>query len=295
MRPSADAATSGSVATPIETVSLMSRPSPWRKLNAATRSRMRSPDRGGAFAARVRQDQRELVAAEARDHVRLARAQADDAGRFDQRAAPEQMAVRVVDRLEPVEIDEQQRQRPAAARRALGLAAQHLREIARVVQLRQIVGDRQRLRPLHAERVLERDRARLEPAEQRRERARRKTGRAPRGDAIDGHERADRTPPARQRERRHRRERGVAHASILGDVGGREQLAAADHPAADRVRRGLERRRQPAGRHRTRAPSPVNREHQPPGRRNPVRHACHEGVGDLFGVEARVHRANHVG
>ena len=36
--------------------------------------------------------------------------------------------------LEAVEIDEQQRQRPAAARGALGLAAQHLVQVARVVQ-----------------------------------------------------------------------------------------------------------------------------------------------------------------
>ena len=66
--------------------------------------------------------------------------------RLDQRPAAGEMAMHVVDRLEPVEIHEQQRQRPAAARRALDLAPQRLIQIPRVVQLRQVVGDRQRLR-----------------------------------------------------------------------------------------------------------------------------------------------------
>jgi hypothetical protein len=68
-------------------------------------------------------------------------AAADHAGRFDERAAPEQVAVRVVDLLETVQVDEQQRQGTPASRCPLGLATQHLREIARVVQLRQVVGD----------------------------------------------------------------------------------------------------------------------------------------------------------
>src|SRR2546423_9330784 len=79
-----------------------------------------------AVAAGVGQHQRELVAAEARDDVGLARAPPDDGGGLDQRAAAKQVAVRVVDRLESVEIDEQERQRTAAARRALGFAAEDL-------------------------------------------------------------------------------------------------------------------------------------------------------------------------
>ena len=124
---SADAATSGSVATPTEAVRRMSRPSPGRNRCAAMRSRMRSPTAQRALAAGVGQDQRELVAAEPRDDVGFARARADHRRRFDQRPAAEQMPVGVVDRLEAVEIDEQQRQRPAAARGALGFAPQHLR------------------------------------------------------------------------------------------------------------------------------------------------------------------------
>ena len=55
-------------------------------------------------------------------------------GRLDQRPAAAQMAVRVVDRLEAVEVEEQQRQRPAAARGALGFPPQHLVQVARVVE-----------------------------------------------------------------------------------------------------------------------------------------------------------------
>ena len=68
-------------------------------------------DRHGAVAGGVGQDERELVAAEPGDDVGFARAGANHAGRFHERTAAEQMPVRVVDRLEAVEIDEQQRQR----------------------------------------------------------------------------------------------------------------------------------------------------------------------------------------
>src|SRR5215471_2933402 len=124
-------------------------------------------DRHRALAARVGQDQGELVSAEPRDDVGFARALADDARRFDQRAAAEKVAVRVVDPLESVQVDEEERQRPSASGRALGFPPQYLREVARVVQLRQVVGDRQRFRALHAHGVVERDPARFEREEQR--------------------------------------------------------------------------------------------------------------------------------
>jgi hypothetical protein len=65
-------------------------------------------DRGRAFAPGIGQDQRKFVPAEARDDVRLARAQANQSGGLDQGAAALEVAVRVVDRLEPVQVDEQQ-------------------------------------------------------------------------------------------------------------------------------------------------------------------------------------------
>ena len=110
-----------------------------------------------AVAAGIRQDQSELVAAEARHHVGLARAAANDRGRLDQCAAAGQMPMRVVDRLEAVQVDKEQRERPSAARRALGFATQDLIQIPRVVQVREIVGNRQRLRPFQNQRVVERD------------------------------------------------------------------------------------------------------------------------------------------
>src|SRR5262249_60364300 len=87
-------------------------------------------DGGRAFAPRVGQDQRELVAAETRHDVGFTRALPDDRAGLDQRAAAREVAMAIVDALEAVEVDEQQRQRTAAARRALGLAPQHLRQIA---------------------------------------------------------------------------------------------------------------------------------------------------------------------
>src|ERR1051325_8554050 len=63
------------------------------------------------------------------------------------------MAVDVVDLFEPVEIDKKQRQRPAIADGALRLFAKDLVEVARVEELREIVGDRERLRARDAARM----------------------------------------------------------------------------------------------------------------------------------------------
>ena len=68
-------------------------------------------DHDRAFATGLRQDHRELVAAEARHDVGFAGAAADDRGRLHQRTAAGQVPVCVVHRLEAVQIDEQQRQR----------------------------------------------------------------------------------------------------------------------------------------------------------------------------------------
>ena len=98
--------------------------------------------------------------------------------------------------LEAVEVDEQQRQRTAAARGALGFPAQDLRQIARVVELRQVVGDRQRFGARDAQRVFERDGARLERREQRRLGRRRERGLARRGPLSRPTSAADRPSPA---------------------------------------------------------------------------------------------------
>ncbi len=86
-------------------------------------------------------------------------------GRLDERAAAEQVPVRVVDALESVQIDEEQRQRPAAAHGALGLLAERVVQVAGVVELRQVVGDRQGLGARDAQRVGQREGGRLEQPE----------------------------------------------------------------------------------------------------------------------------------
>ena len=77
----------------------------------------------GALRAGFRQQDRELVAAEPGHDVGFAGAASNDGGRLDERPAAQQVAVGVVDPLEPVQIDEEQRQRPAAAHGALRLLA----------------------------------------------------------------------------------------------------------------------------------------------------------------------------
>ena len=113
---SEEAATSGSVAAPTDTVR-------WANIEAVAGQEHVGRDfladalanRERALAARVGQHQCKLVAAEARHDVGLARAAANHGRRFDQRAAPDEMAVRVVDRLEAVQVDEQrQREVPCA-------------------------------------------------------------------------------------------------------------------------------------------------------------------------------------
>ena len=69
--PSAEAATSGSVATPTDTVRWMFEPSPAGNVRGDALAHALA-DGGRAFAAGVGQNQRELVAAEPRDHVGLA-------------------------------------------------------------------------------------------------------------------------------------------------------------------------------------------------------------------------------
>ena len=68
------------------------------------------------LAAGFGQHDCELVAAEPRHDVGFPRAATDDGGRLDERAAAVQVIVGVVDALEAVEVEEEQRQRPAAAR-----------------------------------------------------------------------------------------------------------------------------------------------------------------------------------
>ena len=87
-----------------------------------------------------------------------------------QRAAAPQVAVLVVDRLEAVEVDEQQRQRRAVAVDELQLAVERLVEVPEVVERRHLVGDRHLARLLEEAHVLERERHRVGERLQARER-----------------------------------------------------------------------------------------------------------------------------
>ncbi len=137
------------------------------------------------------QENGELVPAKPCNDVRLARAGLDDVGRLDEGAAAEQVAVGIVDSLETVEIDEEQRQRPAAAHRALRFLAKGVVEVPRVEELGEVVGDRQRLGASHAEGVRQRIGRGLEQADDRVVQARRHDRQPTRPATVDADEDTD--------------------------------------------------------------------------------------------------------
>src|SRR5690606_34427739 len=88
------------------------------------------------------QQERELVPAEPRNDVRFACAPAQDCPDLHQRAAASHVSVRVVDVLEAVEVEEEQRHRLAAPKRTLDFAPQRLVQVPRIVEPGQVVDDR---------------------------------------------------------------------------------------------------------------------------------------------------------
>ena len=167
-------------------------------------------------------------------------------------------------------------------------------QIPRVVQLRQVVGDRQRLGALHAQRVVERDRARFNPGKQRRHRRGIELRCRLRRHPVDRDQRTHRPPPAGERKTQRRDLGLVGNAAILPHARGRKHLAGAHHPAADGMGAGVERRRQPVRGHRPRVPPAVHRQDEPGGRGYPLGGLRQQGLRHLLGLEARVHRADHV-
>ncbi|MEZ5283409.1 MAG: hypothetical protein R2712_01105 [Vicinamibacterales bacterium] len=87
------------------------------------------PHRHGFSGAGVEQDDRELVATPNGNDVGLAHRPPDDGRCLDEGAAAGQVAVGVVDGLEPVQVQEEQRERPARARCALGFPSQDVIQI----------------------------------------------------------------------------------------------------------------------------------------------------------------------
>ena len=82
----------------------------------------------------LRQEDRELFAAEARRHVVVAQLRAEDLGDALEDRVAREMPVAVVDVPKQVEVGHDQRHRPLEASRARDLRRQRRREVARVVE-----------------------------------------------------------------------------------------------------------------------------------------------------------------
>ena len=88
------------------------------------------------------QDRGELLAAVAREQLLATDAAEQPARHLAQHVVAGEVAVLVVDRLEVIDVEHQQRQRPAVARAARDLALEELEEVALVVGAGQGVHDR---------------------------------------------------------------------------------------------------------------------------------------------------------
>ena len=99
----------------------------------------------GVVARRPAEDHGELVAADPPDDVDAAYRGAQDVRRLDERAVTGAVAERVVDRLQPVDVEEQHAQRGAVAIGAVDQAATEAVQPASVVQTGQLVAQRELL------------------------------------------------------------------------------------------------------------------------------------------------------
>ena len=109
------------------------------------------------FLGGLRQQDHKLVAAVAEREIDQAAGALHDLPDFRQQLGPDQVAVRVVDALEVVEVDEHQRKFVAVALRAVNLRLQNEIHVPRVVQAGAVVGDGQFVNALDVARVFERD------------------------------------------------------------------------------------------------------------------------------------------
>ena len=100
---------------------------------------------------RLRQEDRELLAAEPRRHVVVTELRPEDLRDSAEHGVPGEMAVRVVDVAEQVEVGHDQRQRPLEAHGATELLRQRRREVARVEKARLRVDARLLLQRRHCE------------------------------------------------------------------------------------------------------------------------------------------------
>jgi len=84
------------------------------------------PGAGGPLPIGFRQYDREFVTSETRREIGLPRALPEQRRHLDQRPASARMPMAVVDPLEPVEVDDDQRQRPSGAGRTRHLPAKSI-------------------------------------------------------------------------------------------------------------------------------------------------------------------------
>ena len=168
--------------------------------------------------ARLREEDAELFAAEARRDVVVAQVRAEDLGDALQHRVPGEMAVRVVDVAQEVEVGHDQRQRPVEALGAHDLLVQGQPEVARVEEaglrvdacLGLELRDRERAVDQQDRRDRERDQPRVCVPERRDDDAQRGQDELG-GETVEGEEPglADRVPVAEQE---HRREHRVVQA-----------------------------------------------------------------------------------
>ena len=108
--------------------------------------------------AGLRQQHHKLVATVAEGEINQPQLRFDQVPDFGQQPASHQMSMRVVDRLEVVEVDEDHAELVAEARRAVDLGFKGFVQMARIEQARAIVGDGQFLNLLDRPRILNRNR-----------------------------------------------------------------------------------------------------------------------------------------
>ena len=244
---SAEAATSGSVATPTDAVRRTFKPVAREEADAPPRAPGR--DRPTAAAPSEPVSGRTIANSSPPNRATMSVSRARPANHrrgFDQGPAAGQVAVRVVDALEPVEVEEQQRQRTARTRGALGFPPQHLVQVAGVVELRQVVGDRQRLGPPQPQGVVERLRRPFERRPEQLAHRRRHARHLGRGRRSSNDQGAHGVRPAPQRPAEHRAARRRAPAESLRRSADAELTPVSQDPARDADGRGRQRRAQAA-------------------------------------------------
>ena len=209
-----------------------------RSAATTTAAWMRRVELLGVGERRLREDHRELVAADAAGDVGVADDLADALGDLGQHRVAGEVADPVVDRLEVVEVEDDQREAPVVALGARGLAREGLVEVAAVVQPGERVEIGLVARLAEAPRILDRG-ARAQRQLGRRPAARTLAERHPSHVGVDG-EVAERLALVGERHRERRLGCGRQASSLGGPsvVARPRSTGAADPSGGPRDRRG---------------------------------------------------------